>query len=129
MGIPAQRWPKSYGSLGKVTYSDRCSRHEITAKGRGQGYGLWAAYLTGPYTASLVLGPSQSTSLGKNKMFFVNKSSCNSIMKSFSSTVVKDTLSSPLGEDGQRKRSGQRTSIEDSHRLSLEKKRRNAAGS
>lgn len=32
-------------------------------------------------------------------MFFVNKSSCISIMKSFSSTVVKDILSSPLGED------------------------------
>lgn len=35
----------------------------------------------------------------ENKMFFVNKSSCISIMKSFSSTVVKDILSSPLGED------------------------------
>lgn len=32
-------------------------------------------------------------------MFFVNKSSCISIMKSFSSTVVKDILPSPLGED------------------------------
>jgi hypothetical protein len=56
----------------------------------------------------------------ENKMFFVNKSSCISIMKSFSSTVVKDILSSPLGEDS--------TEEEEwpvkSHRLSLEKERR-----
>lgn len=72
---------------------------KLQAKRKRSGYGLWAAYLTGSYTASLVPSPSQSTSLGSNKMFFVNKSSCISIMKSFSSTVVKDTLSCPLGED------------------------------
>lgn len=27
----------------------------LQPRGRGQGYGLWAAYLTGTYTASLVL--------------------------------------------------------------------------
>lgn len=35
----------------------------------------------------------------ENKMFFVNKSSCISIMESFSSTEVKDSFSSPVGED------------------------------
>lgn len=110
-------------ALERLHDSDKCSGREITGQEKEVGGLRWAA---GCIFDRLIHCKPCSGSLTKhlfreNKMSFVNKSSCISIMKSFSSTIVKDILSSPLGEDSTEEEEWPRA---ESHRLSLEKERR-----
>lgn len=94
--------------LERLHDSDSRSRHEIAAKRKRSGLrAVGCIFDRHIHYKPCSVVPHKAPLWEKNKMFFVNKSSCISIMKSFSSTVVKDILSSPLGEDRQRKRSGQ----------------------